>query len=362
MVCGVYRVINLSNGEFYVGSSKDVDKRWRSHLSEQRNQVDGKKVSCPLLYEAIRRDGVENFKLEMIEECEPDRELLFEREQHYLDVLQPPYNKAPTAKGVPPNIGNKEFRHTDESKRRQSEIHKELRAQKIAERGYYISPEGLESARQKREAMLTPERRAQFAEETKEALELAHKAYMDKADQFTYQFYPIIAELQKTGLNFIEIAKELNVRGYKTFRGLDWFDGTVAKLVKRYKKLESMLPQNHRYQAEHARKKNADDFALKFFPIIDELKKRGMNMTEIAAQLNADGHVSRRNAPWTYQNVREVLKRIEQLPIEAEEMTPERTPEVRRLDREVYGHRQTEAKPAEPERRIIGWSAIATRR
>jgi hypothetical protein len=62
---------------------------------------------------------------------------------------------------VPPvgNAGNKDFRHTEEYKTQQSKIHKELRAQRVAERGSWITPEGQAIRKEKLAAYYTPERK-----------------------------------------------------------------------------------------------------------------------------------------------------------------------------------------------------------
>lgn len=64
---------------------------------------------------------------------------------------------------VPPkgNAGNKDFRHTEETKLRQSEIHKELRRKAIEERGSWVSPEGRAAQIEKLKAYYTPEMKAE---------------------------------------------------------------------------------------------------------------------------------------------------------------------------------------------------------
>lgn len=31
-MCGVYKIINTINGKIYIGSSKDIDRRWSEHV------------------------------------------------------------------------------------------------------------------------------------------------------------------------------------------------------------------------------------------------------------------------------------------------------------------------------------------
>lgn len=30
-ICGVYKIKNIVNDKFYIGSSKDIKKRWKQH-------------------------------------------------------------------------------------------------------------------------------------------------------------------------------------------------------------------------------------------------------------------------------------------------------------------------------------------
>jgi ribosomal protein S27E len=82
-ICGVYKITNIVNGKFYVGSSNNVKSRWYQHKSKLRENRHGNTH----LQNAWNLYGEENFVFEVIEECEP--EFQFEREQHYLDELNP---------------------------------------------------------------------------------------------------------------------------------------------------------------------------------------------------------------------------------------------------------------------------------
>ena len=43
-----------------------------------------------MIYRALLKNGYSNFQLEILEFCEPD--LVLNREQYYLDLLDPEYN------------------------------------------------------------------------------------------------------------------------------------------------------------------------------------------------------------------------------------------------------------------------------
>lgn len=35
--CGVYKITNNITGKFYIGSSIDINKRWKSHINASKN-------------------------------------------------------------------------------------------------------------------------------------------------------------------------------------------------------------------------------------------------------------------------------------------------------------------------------------
>lgn len=83
-ISGVYSITNNVTGELYIGSSKDIKKRWVSHksLSAHKRQPNVK------LYKAMAQYGCDNFTFEVIEETTNLRE----REQYWIEYLKPVYN------------------------------------------------------------------------------------------------------------------------------------------------------------------------------------------------------------------------------------------------------------------------------
>lgn len=82
---GIYKIKNLLNNKCYYGSSKDIEKRWRTH----KNHLNGGKHHNTPLQRSWDKYGEESFIFEVVEEC--DEKILLEREQHYLDS-KPEYN------------------------------------------------------------------------------------------------------------------------------------------------------------------------------------------------------------------------------------------------------------------------------
>lgn len=91
--CGIYKIINTLNGKFYIGSSKNIHKRWRQHLSHLRTKVHNNII----LQRVFDKYGVKVLKIVIIENC--DQHNLFKREQHFIDTLKPPYNIGKKASG-----------------------------------------------------------------------------------------------------------------------------------------------------------------------------------------------------------------------------------------------------------------------
>ena len=83
-ISGVYKITNNITGEFYIGSSKNIKKRWTNHklISVWKRHPNVK------LYKALAQYGRDNFTIEVIEETNNLRE----REQYYIEQLKPTYN------------------------------------------------------------------------------------------------------------------------------------------------------------------------------------------------------------------------------------------------------------------------------
>jgi group I intron endonuclease len=92
--CGVYAIVNKVNSKRYVGSSHNIEVRWRQHRNRLRC---GKHVNCHLQM-AWNKYGESNFEFIVLLECEPDE--LIEIEQCHMDNLLPEYNLLPFAIGV----------------------------------------------------------------------------------------------------------------------------------------------------------------------------------------------------------------------------------------------------------------------
>ena len=83
---GIYGWINSSNGNSYVGSSTNLSRRLLQYFNTKYLLKYPNFIIC----KALIKQGYSNFSLEIIEYCDSDKCL--EREQYYLDLLNPKYN------------------------------------------------------------------------------------------------------------------------------------------------------------------------------------------------------------------------------------------------------------------------------
>lgn len=84
-LAGIYKWTNIETGDSYVGSGVDLAKRIRSYYQMAELEKHPRHINNALL-----KYGHDKFKLEILEYC--DRDKLMEREQFYLDEINPTYN------------------------------------------------------------------------------------------------------------------------------------------------------------------------------------------------------------------------------------------------------------------------------
>ena len=120
--CEIYKITNISNGKIYVGQAVSHilnhkryrpyghEGRFRCHISEA---FSSKKNQSHYLNNAIRKYGVDDFVVELIECCEIDKS--DEREIHYIKEFNSLYPNGYNLKN-----GGSVFTHSHESKKRVS--------------------------------------------------------------------------------------------------------------------------------------------------------------------------------------------------------------------------------------------------
>lgn len=85
-ITGIYKITNLVNNKFYIGSSTNLKLRKINHFSRLKNNNHANKH----LQSSYNKYGKENFIYEIIAFCPPEYIIKFE--QWFLDNMKPKYN------------------------------------------------------------------------------------------------------------------------------------------------------------------------------------------------------------------------------------------------------------------------------
>ena len=83
---GIYQIKNKKNGLIYIGSSNNIDKRWKEH----KRELNSNRHKNRFIQADWNEFGEDEFEFLIIEECDVDER--YEIEQEYLDRLLP-YNR-----------------------------------------------------------------------------------------------------------------------------------------------------------------------------------------------------------------------------------------------------------------------------
>lgn len=102
---GIYMIKNIINNKIYIGSTKNFRIRRHTHFRELKNNIHCNNY----LQKAWNKYGSDNFEFNIIEEVINNNKLI-EREQYYIDKLNPDYNILKIAGNT---LGMK---HSDETK------------------------------------------------------------------------------------------------------------------------------------------------------------------------------------------------------------------------------------------------------
>ena len=129
IISGIYKITNTVTGDFYIGSSKDVKRRWREHKCPSS----WKRFPNKQLYQDMRKYGVDNFDFQILEEVEEGK--LKDAEQQFIETLKPTYNQM-NAKGW--NIekrkkAKKEYEKSEKRKKYKEEYEKSEKRKKYKE-------------------------------------------------------------------------------------------------------------------------------------------------------------------------------------------------------------------------------------
>lgn len=187
MSCGVYAIQNTVNGKVYVGSSKNIEVRWRNH----RHQLNANRHHSRYLQRVWNLDGADAFIFKILIICSKENLILYERiglsawKHANYNVSQ----VCGTRLGVPQSeetrkkIGEAVRNMSDETRRKMGQAHVGLRHSeesklKMSEIGKArVIPE---ETRQRMSESSKARVRAPLSEETKLKISIANKAYAAK--------------------------------------------------------------------------------------------------------------------------------------------------------------------------------------
>lgn len=140
-ISAVYKITNTVTGDFYVGSSKDVKRRWASHKWPSR----WNKCKNNPLYLDMKKYGLDKFSFQILAEAEIEQ--LKEMEQQFIETLKPTYNNY-NANGLDIERRNeykKEYRKTDKCKEYQKQYQLEYENQLCSYNGETLTLSTLRS-------------------------------------------------------------------------------------------------------------------------------------------------------------------------------------------------------------------------
>lgn len=189
---GIYKIRNLTNGKFYIGSTIDFDKRKYDHFRDLKNN----NHHSYHLQNAFNKHGEQSFIFEAIEKLEPNKGKLLEREQCWIDSLTPEYNICKIAGSC---LG---IKLSDETKQKMSE----------AQKGKHLSEETKRKMSESKKGEKHPFYGKHLSEEAKQKLSEARKGENSPSAKLTWEKVNEMREKYKTGSYTLkQLAKEYEV-------------------------------------------------------------------------------------------------------------------------------------------------------
>lgn len=77
MTCGIYKITNKITNKSYIGQSINIEDRIKAHWRTKDNTY---------IHHAIQKYGKENFNYCVLEECPIDKDILNQKEKHYIKI------------------------------------------------------------------------------------------------------------------------------------------------------------------------------------------------------------------------------------------------------------------------------------
>lgn len=203
---GIYAIVNTINGHFYIGSAVSLYRRKYDHFGSLK----ANRHKNAHLQNAYNCYGTKNFRFCIIE-CVTNKKDLIEREQHYIDTMNPEYNINPNASS---QLGMK---RSEKSKAKMSE------AKKGESNSNYGKPMSEEQKISISEALkgheISDRTRTKISESLKDKPlapeSIAKREATKKARREAGEYAPVISPLKGKPLSPASIAKRTATRKAK---------------------------------------------------------------------------------------------------------------------------------------------------
>jgi len=199
MNSGIYKITNIKNNKFYIGSAIKFNVRFSRHKRDLKKQLHANSY----LQNAVNKYGINNFKFEILAKC--PKKYLIKLEQWFIDNLNPQYNLSPTAGS---NLGCRFERRSDLSKNVSINIlkdYKQLSCSDISKK-YNIPESQVKSLIYKNEIAQDIKKEINFSV-SKERKKI--KGKNNKQQVFSKEIIEQIAILYNKGVCPIDIARKL---------------------------------------------------------------------------------------------------------------------------------------------------------
>lgn len=198
MKAGIYQITNKVNGNCYIGSSVDLQRRRRQHFN---NLANGTHVNSHLqnAYNKYGNDSLEFEIIEFIDINDDIKETLLEREQFWIDTVNPEYNILPVAGS---NLG---FKHSEETKLKISNSTKGVKKSELHAKHIRESQRGKQ---------LTEEHKKKLSEAAKRRKSMSHHTKIS-IDGVMYNSLKEASEI--TGIKYTTIQNRLKNNNFPTY-------------------------------------------------------------------------------------------------------------------------------------------------
>jgi group I intron endonuclease len=238
---GIYKIQSKVHPDrCYIGSSVSISIRWRHH----RNALNRNKNDNPRLQNHYNKYGLSDLVFSVVERC--PKEVLIEREQHYIDALDPFFNickvagntlgvklsKETKRKLSEAHKGKKMGPHSEETKRKISKANKGKKRSEETKRKLSEINKGKRHSKEARRKIGEANKGRKLSKEHRRKLSEARKdkvpvLQLTKEGVIVNTFESITDASRKTGVNRRNIQACLN--GRKTHAGgWGWKKKTVA--------------------------------------------------------------------------------------------------------------------------------------